>query len=90
MREATWDAKNRHDLPETSIHASHEGSDLALAVDSGLKPELQSTLPMREATTLQEFGQWLEQTSIHASHEGSDPPLWYNLTIYKNFNPRFP
>ena len=49
LRGATWDAKNRHGLPDISIHAPLTGSDervlCALRVRS-----FQSTLPLRGAT----------------------------------------
>ena len=75
----------------TSIHASHEGSDLAyLAEPEGVDET--SIHASHEGSDLEDKRDKSKRanTSIHASHEGSDLAIATGIFLDKHFNPRFP
>ena len=74
-----------------SIHSSHTGRDRGRKTESGGRQKFQSTLPIREETSMGESTRTpSRKISIHSSHTGRDASTRTRLRRRPNFNPLFP
>ena len=90
MRAATVQEERSDKAARISIHAAHEGCDIAQEVTQVYNIKFQSTQPMRAATRQATFYNAKAVISIHAAHEGCDGAARQGRRQRRDFNPRSP